>query len=68
MSGKGESNIGWPMLVPKACSTISYGGLSLVVVFILGSEFEIVVRSDNGMRSMYSPSSLSPSDKEKRDS
>ena len=65
---EGESNIGLPMFVLKACSVVSYSKSGLATSVVLGSESGLVVRLGDGMGSMYSPSLLSPFDKVKRDS
>ena len=64
-SGDSEGvKIGWAILVPKARTSIFCDELALVVGSVLGSESELVVRSNKGMGSMYSPSMSSPSEVE----
>ena len=51
----------WAILVPKARTSIFCDKSALVVGSILGSESGLLVRSNEGMGSMYSPSMSSPS-------
>ena len=61
-SGDGEGvKIGWEKLVPKARTSIFYDESSLVEGSVLGLESKLVVRSNEGKGSMYSPSISSPS-------
>ena len=64
-SGDGEGvKIGWAILVPKARTSIFYDESSLVAGSVLGLESKLVVRSNEGKGSMYSPSISSPSEVE----
>ena len=60
--------IGWAILVPKEGTSVPYYGSDLVVGAVLSLESRLVVRSDDGMGSVYSPSMSSHSEVENMDS
>ena len=54
-SSDGEGvKISWALLVPKAGTSSSYGGLDSVASMAIGSEFKLVVRFGDGMGFVYS--------------
>ena len=61
-SSDGEGvNISWVILVPKVGTSVPCNISNLVVGTVLSLESGLVVRSDDGVEFVYSPSMSSPS-------